>query len=355
MLTVGKDVRVVERKLRTGLLACPLCGGRLVPWSHARTRIVFGAGTVRWRLRPRRARCAGCGVTHVLLPVSVLARRRDEAGLIGAALGLAASGVSCAGIARLLSETEQADWWARSPDNGLWHVGGFVAFPSVLASIRVGGPRHDPIHPRRDVADLLVIACYLHGHRVAGSIVASMSEPRWVQHGMHSGPLSIPVHSSDPATISSDALREVVATIPKLAQFSLRQPRSSKDLALHRFATGIARQDDADAVLDFVIALEALLLPLDTVARHSDLSYRFRIHGAMFIAESADLRREVFRQLRDLYEMRSHLVHGGEYPVAADIRETRSIACALAARGLRRAVREGFPDANKFNAMVLDA
>jgi hypothetical protein len=41
-------------------------------------------------------------VTHVLLPVSVLARRRDEAGLIGAALGLAASGVSCAGIARSL-------------------------------------------------------------------------------------------------------------------------------------------------------------------------------------------------------------------------------------------------------------
>jgi len=200
-----------------------------------------------------------------------------------------------------------------------------------------------------------VIACYLHGHRVAGSIVASMSEPRWVQRGMHSGPLSIPTHSSDPATISSDALREVVATIPILAQFSLRQPQSSNDLALHRFATGIARQDDADAVLDFVIALEALLLPLDTAARHSDLSYRFRIHGAMFIAESVGLRREVFRQLRDLYEMRSRLVHGGRYPVAADIREARSIACDLAAHGLRRAVREGFPDANKFNAMVLDA
>lgn len=32
------------------------------------------------------------GVTHVLLPFSVLARRWDEAGLIGAALGLAAGG-----------------------------------------------------------------------------------------------------------------------------------------------------------------------------------------------------------------------------------------------------------------------
>ena len=102
MLTVGKDSREVERKLRTGRLACPLCGGRLAPWSHARTRIVFGEGRLRWRLRPRRARCAGCGVTHVLLPASVLARRRDEAGLIGTALRLAAGGVSCAAIARSL-------------------------------------------------------------------------------------------------------------------------------------------------------------------------------------------------------------------------------------------------------------
>lgn len=102
MLTVGKDAGEVERKLRTGQFACPGCGGRLAPWSHGRARIVFGEGTLRWRLRPRRARCAECGVTHVLLPVSVLARRRDAAGLIGAALELAAGGVSCAAIARSL-------------------------------------------------------------------------------------------------------------------------------------------------------------------------------------------------------------------------------------------------------------
>jgi hypothetical protein len=102
MLTVGKDAGEVERKLRAGRFACPGCGGRLAPWSHGRARIVFGEGTLRWRLRPRRARCAGCGGTHVLLPVSVLARRRDAAGVIGAALRLAAGGVSCAAIARSL-------------------------------------------------------------------------------------------------------------------------------------------------------------------------------------------------------------------------------------------------------------
>jgi hypothetical protein len=102
MLTVGKDVREVERKLRAGQFSCPGCGGRLAPWSHGRPRVVFGTGALRWRLRPRRARCAGCRVTHVLLPASVLARRRDEVGVIGAALELAAGGASCAAIARSL-------------------------------------------------------------------------------------------------------------------------------------------------------------------------------------------------------------------------------------------------------------
>ena len=43
-------------------------------------------------LRPRRARCAGCRVTHVLLPVTVLLRRADAVEVIGAALRARADG-----------------------------------------------------------------------------------------------------------------------------------------------------------------------------------------------------------------------------------------------------------------------
>lgn len=99
MLTVGKDAVRVERMLMGGRLVCPSCGGRLAPWSRARPRLVFGEGRLRWRVRPRRARCTGCGVTHVLLPVNLLVRRRDEIGVIGAALHLAGEGVSCVAIA----------------------------------------------------------------------------------------------------------------------------------------------------------------------------------------------------------------------------------------------------------------
>lgn len=91
VLTVGKDAGEVERRLVEDGLACPGCLGRLRPWGHGRARVVRDS-QVRWRLRPRRARCAGCGVTHVLLPVGVLERRADTVGVIGAALARAAAG-----------------------------------------------------------------------------------------------------------------------------------------------------------------------------------------------------------------------------------------------------------------------
>jgi hypothetical protein len=92
VLTVGKDGDGVERRLSGGGLACPGCQGRLRPWGHGRARVIRDDGEVRWRLRPRRARCAGCGCTHVLLPVSVLVRRADTVAVIGAALVRAAEG-----------------------------------------------------------------------------------------------------------------------------------------------------------------------------------------------------------------------------------------------------------------------
>ncbi|ALE71965.1 hypothetical protein AD006_07890 [Pseudonocardia sp. EC080610-09] len=91
MVTVGKNVVEVEARLVAGRLECR-CGGRLRPWGHARARVLRGTGALGWRLRPRRARCSGCGTTHVLLPVGVLARRADLVAVIGAALALAATG-----------------------------------------------------------------------------------------------------------------------------------------------------------------------------------------------------------------------------------------------------------------------
>jgi hypothetical protein len=111
------------------------------------------------------------------------------------------------------------------------------------------------------------------------------------------------------------------------------EPRSPQDLAVHRFRVGAARGDIADAILDFVISLEALLLPYDENARHGDLGYRFRTHGAHYLASNTEDRRAVAKQLSDLYALRSRLVHGSKYPKPEELVSARRTAEDLTRRG----------------------
>lgn len=90
MVTVSDDVSAVEADLVEGRIECPSCGERLRPWGSARVREVRwglgGSGSGRSGHRPRRARCSGCGGTHVLLAVSLAFRRADAAAVLAAAV-----------------------------------------------------------------------------------------------------------------------------------------------------------------------------------------------------------------------------------------------------------------------------
>jgi len=90
MVTVEADLVCVESRLAAGQLRCPAClQGVLGGWGFARSRRVVGfAGAVR----PRRARCRSCLVTHVLLPVTVLLRRGYAAQTIWESLWLRGRG-----------------------------------------------------------------------------------------------------------------------------------------------------------------------------------------------------------------------------------------------------------------------
>jgi hypothetical protein len=90
LLTVEADHDRVESRLAAGRVACPDCPRALRPWGWARPR---GVRELAGLLRPRQARCPGCLVTHVLLPVTVLSRRAYAVEVIGAALlGIGRSG-----------------------------------------------------------------------------------------------------------------------------------------------------------------------------------------------------------------------------------------------------------------------
>src|SRR2546430_17398483 len=106
MLTVGEDAAEVERRLVAGGLVCPDCGDVLVGWGHARRRVIRGESGRGW-VRPRRARCCGCHVTHVLPPVAVLLRRGGGGGggggrAGGGGAGGGGSAGAAAGLPRLV-------------------------------------------------------------------------------------------------------------------------------------------------------------------------------------------------------------------------------------------------------------
>jgi len=91
MLTVEADADRVEERLRSGGLFCPFCAGVLAGWGFARPRWLRGVDGPVW-MRPRRAVCAGCGRTQVLLSVIGLSRRADVVEVIGASLVAKAAG-----------------------------------------------------------------------------------------------------------------------------------------------------------------------------------------------------------------------------------------------------------------------
>jgi transposase-like protein len=102
VLIVDTDVVRVERQLRAGELTCPSCGAVLAPWGHGRPREIRGDLGARLFVRPRRSRCTGCRVTHVLLPEMLWPRRADAAEVIGAGLEIAALGMGHRQVAALL-------------------------------------------------------------------------------------------------------------------------------------------------------------------------------------------------------------------------------------------------------------
>lgn len=90
MVTVEVDPVCVESRLTGGAIACPACSeGVLGGWGYARARRVEGLGDP---VRPRRARCRSCLVTHVLLPVTVLLRRGYAAQTVWHSLSLRSRG-----------------------------------------------------------------------------------------------------------------------------------------------------------------------------------------------------------------------------------------------------------------------
>ncbi|SRR6266851_4335970 len=78
------------------------------------------------------------------------------------------------------------------------------------------------------------------------------------------------------------------------------------DLPLNRYASTATRKEAHDRLIDSVIALESLLGSDSQV----EAGFRLSTRGGWLLGSSPESRREVAKQLRDLYGVRSKVVHG---------------------------------------------
>jgi hypothetical protein len=103
---------------------------------------------------------------------------------------------------------------------------------------------------------------------------------------------------------------EEIETVRRLLAIHLPGvERKGFGVALRRFRDSYERYPEGDynRLLDIAIAFEALIL---NDGPDKELSYRLRLRGARWLEDTIEGRREVFRSLQHLYELRSRIAHG---------------------------------------------
>ncbi|OBJ90884.1 hypothetical protein A9W97_13000 [Mycobacterium gordonae] len=139
MVTVEVDLVCVESRLSAGGIGCPTCrDGVLGGWGYARVRQIEGLSDP---VRPRRARCRACMVTHVLLPVTVLLRRAFAAKRIWAAVTARSEGFGHRRIGASLGvAAATVRGWLRRMETRLEATRGWFLQVAVTAGVDVTIP-----------------------------------------------------------------------------------------------------------------------------------------------------------------------------------------------------------------------
>ena len=89
--------------------------------------------------------------------------------------------------------------------------------------------------------------------------------------------------------------------------------RSFLDVAIRRFGYAHERQRAEDRIIDLMISGEALFLSDYQKDKYvGEIRYRLSLRAALFLASEPESKRTIFRWMRDAYDLRSKLAHGGD-------------------------------------------
>lgn len=204
----------------------------------------------------------------------------------------------------------------------------------------------------------VLLAMHIVGVQYAGSGHGAMlQEPLWVHpEGRSFYPLRMPGAFRPGLHLLDDrAFDAILALAGRIPDSAVTTPQSPADLALGRMAMGMSRLEPRESLIDYVVALEALLL---SGSEMGEMRRTFALNGAAFTASSHRERMHTYRELCDIYSARSALVHGTNpkrlSKVLDNVPTTRDQAQRIASLAVRRALESGWPAAENFIAALLD-
>ena len=155
-----------QTALDAGALACPGCAALLRPWGWTKPRRARARDGRIGLTRLRRARCGGCGVSHVLLPAAWLPRRLDEVDLIGAALLGAGCGAGHRRLAACLDRPEGTvrGWLRAARQRAGWLHVQLATVGAPLPDHHLGAavPPPTPLGEAIEAAGRVASACRRH-------------------------------------------------------------------------------------------------------------------------------------------------------------------------------------------------
>jgi len=202
-----------------------------------------------------------------------------------------------------------------------------------------------------------------HSHR-AGKVILAMQllefEPRGMGQGVtYTEPITqgwtggsrilIPEEGSTFQQFALDDLKATLVLAELIPDEVFEGPKTPLGIALHRFRSAAAATAPADAVIDFTTALEIVLLKDD-----KELSFKFALFGAYYLGSGPAERRELFKNLRSVYNLRSGLVHGSLSPRdMAKLVPARALARRITGRVLLNVLQDGMPTSSELTDLVL--
>jgi len=159
----------------------------------------------------------------------------------------------------------------------------------------------------------IALRAFQSGNLRIGLVRAEAKEPFGAGTGRQWGGSMDAISSGDaPYHLSRNEIRRFRKFWQQLSKL-LDQDAHYLIVPIRRFRTGATRRVLEDALVDYVVGLEALL---GKAGEGSELSYRFRVRGSVLMASKPADRRQEMKKLNTLYSLRSAIVHGRQVNVS---------------------------------------